>query len=618
MELANIVKYIYSGKLLVASDSMGITLKVCEMLELDDIVKGYKDCNIEQSCSEANLIHTDVPKLTETNIKGMSNVLSSFKDALAQASIENVRQTLKHKSGETTVLRFTLPDCGNDSVSGDSQSSAPDKASDSSIVPQAGKQLSALNTSGDTTNKTRGRIISANANSLSSRTSLPAPKPKIVSLYSDTPVSKSKQTAMPRAGVPGITEKVTDTYSIGRLRIGQPSTVNSYFVTKRLQQSTQQSPVPETSCRNTANPKSTNMTTPGKDQKLTQESLATTTDINPLTSVAEQTNELMPSKLSAGKSAVIELNTDTTKERFILPQQLKEDARERLTKLIGKAKSFSEDEKQDSGQALSSDTDEVIYIKKETGDDSFTDTESYKASEVNAKNKRFGSAAAVGDHSDSEQLAIPCITWCDKKDAKGESISPEPYGVIKDKFKVTPLRESDNEMSEHFQDERDVPAKANYSQSKLVVKLNRLTQREMSKWSKISGSGTVKKNIKKYSIIRTGETEANEPPEKRKKENASGTTPSLDRGMEEFRCDVCNVKFETFPELNQHSIVHSAVDLRTSSELEICTNCNARFETKQLLLEHSKEHESNAVLTCECGNLLYRGPGCKTVSEFDG
>lgn len=43
VELANLVKYIYTGKLLVAKDTMDITLEISEILELNGVIQGYKD-----------------------------------------------------------------------------------------------------------------------------------------------------------------------------------------------------------------------------------------------------------------------------------------------------------------------------------------------------------------------------------------------------------------------------------------------------------------------------------------------------------------------------------------------------------------------------------------------
>ncbi|XP_045173599.2 uncharacterized protein LOC123535118 isoform X2 [Mercenaria mercenaria] len=43
VELANLVKYIYTGKLLVAKETMDITLEISEILELQGVIQGYKE-----------------------------------------------------------------------------------------------------------------------------------------------------------------------------------------------------------------------------------------------------------------------------------------------------------------------------------------------------------------------------------------------------------------------------------------------------------------------------------------------------------------------------------------------------------------------------------------------
>ena len=43
IELANLVKYIYTGKLLIAKETMDITLEVAEILQLNGVVNGYKE-----------------------------------------------------------------------------------------------------------------------------------------------------------------------------------------------------------------------------------------------------------------------------------------------------------------------------------------------------------------------------------------------------------------------------------------------------------------------------------------------------------------------------------------------------------------------------------------------
>ena len=43
VELANLVKYIYTGKLLVAKETMDVTLELSEILELNGVLKGYSD-----------------------------------------------------------------------------------------------------------------------------------------------------------------------------------------------------------------------------------------------------------------------------------------------------------------------------------------------------------------------------------------------------------------------------------------------------------------------------------------------------------------------------------------------------------------------------------------------
>lgn len=43
VELANLVKYIYTGKLLVAKETMDITLEISEILELNGVIQGYKE-----------------------------------------------------------------------------------------------------------------------------------------------------------------------------------------------------------------------------------------------------------------------------------------------------------------------------------------------------------------------------------------------------------------------------------------------------------------------------------------------------------------------------------------------------------------------------------------------
>ena len=43
IELANLVKYIYTGKLLIAKETMDITLEVAEILQLNGVINGYKE-----------------------------------------------------------------------------------------------------------------------------------------------------------------------------------------------------------------------------------------------------------------------------------------------------------------------------------------------------------------------------------------------------------------------------------------------------------------------------------------------------------------------------------------------------------------------------------------------
>jgi len=52
VELANLVKYIYTGKLLVARDTMDITLEISEILGLNGVIQGYSDIVTAESMME--------------------------------------------------------------------------------------------------------------------------------------------------------------------------------------------------------------------------------------------------------------------------------------------------------------------------------------------------------------------------------------------------------------------------------------------------------------------------------------------------------------------------------------------------------------------------------------
>ena len=43
IELANLVKYVYTGKLLIAKETMDVTLEVAEILHLNGVINGYKE-----------------------------------------------------------------------------------------------------------------------------------------------------------------------------------------------------------------------------------------------------------------------------------------------------------------------------------------------------------------------------------------------------------------------------------------------------------------------------------------------------------------------------------------------------------------------------------------------
>ena len=103
-ELANIIKYIYSGKLFITKDSLDMTLEVCEMLELDEVIKGYKDSLLKNINTEKT-----VEKIEITGDKSVKEHRHLSSQAPAQTlGSDRIDKVVKESAGKRKVLEHVI------------------------------------------------------------------------------------------------------------------------------------------------------------------------------------------------------------------------------------------------------------------------------------------------------------------------------------------------------------------------------------------------------------------------------------------------------------------------------------------------------------------------------
>ncbi|WAR01254.1 KELC-like protein [Mya arenaria] len=93
VELANLVKYIYTGKLLVAKETMDITLEISEILELNGVIQGYNEIVSYETMKEKEASQTTeagqaiTPEKKDEAIKeALSKPISGEDGHLSQAT----------------------------------------------------------------------------------------------------------------------------------------------------------------------------------------------------------------------------------------------------------------------------------------------------------------------------------------------------------------------------------------------------------------------------------------------------------------------------------------------------------------------------------------------------
>lgn len=132
VELANLVKYIYTGKLLVAKETMEITLEISEILELNGVIQGYKEIITYEQMkgSTGKDAELKIKPTTETSGQGSSNVDNMTGESAEQPSTDVNQES----SPNVTVSNIVTLSGSVDAVSSTSVMTQPDSNQSSKCI----------------------------------------------------------------------------------------------------------------------------------------------------------------------------------------------------------------------------------------------------------------------------------------------------------------------------------------------------------------------------------------------------------------------------------------------------------------------------------------------------